>query len=367
MEKITFGDAFKFLKTLIETGGMLQLDDDGTVLVTSTGQQMTYPYSDLAQPIRIYKTGQQTGNYVVCNPLEASLNPSQVVQWYYDSRMTELQVIVKVLMIKTIEMGTETDPDKEIPYEVSELISGIQSSLNRKMVDELGLIKNDDLIRMYYSRTNRTAQFQSSIFEDSYIEQLGAKVRKGTWPVLQDLLCRLLGTQDLVADYMHKATNLGMPMAEAKITLFVKAFVQLAPLLKSVLDIEVDVDTLVNGLTNLVEYHQLYKCVTSSISAVKTNRVSVPTAEVVGTTVETRKEEPDDKPSLAEAIRRKHRYDDDDDYDRRRPSRRYDDYDQDRRPRFRSERDDRDDYRRDRYDRYDRPGSRRDELSRLRW
>lgn len=261
-------DAHKFIKMLVELGGVHYVDGEQIIHSTATdapvGVKVGIPPK--RRPVAIFKEGMSVGDYVILNPFTDVCANSPERSWFVNKMCAFPGALIKRIIIGMIEIGTSKT--KDAGYKANKFVSKWIGDMDAKMLDEVKKIDSTDWAVIFYDRTKMIAQLQSNIGYDELKDQFKTKIRKSSWPIFVDMVKTLLKLDDKKAESLtYKRTIVSIPKVDAILHLLADVLERLDTPTKEFTDIEIPVKEISEHLKNLEVYCEAVKYFASATAS----------------------------------------------------------------------------------------------------
>lgn len=229
-DKIKDEDVSKFLKAIIEIGGINSVDDSPDKYIrrgSGDGEPASLTVDSISHPLAIY--GTRANDAIIINPFaEGDLDASKNV-WFYSTRNVVLGGLIVKLMKELIKMGADSHlkkkTDKTEPsLEAIKLLEGIVDDIDVSTIKEFDKIAKElrDFIVIHYNKTTKKGEVSCLIFNKVRRKQFPA-IRVKSWAVFEKMLANILGTDDM-STFAESATTVGIPVLETFTKILVKIY-----------------------------------------------------------------------------------------------------------------------------------------------
>lgn len=261
-------DAHKFIKMLVELGGVHYVDGEQIIHSTSTdapvGVKVGIPPK--RRPVAIFKEGMSVGDYVILNPFTDVCANSPERAWFVNKMCAFPGALIKRIIIGMIEIGTSKT--KDAGYKANKFVSKWIGDMDQKMLEEVKRIDSIDWAVIFYDRGKMVAQLQSNIGYDDLKDQFKTKIRKSSWPIFVDMVKTLLKLDDKKAESLvYKRTIVSIPKVDAILHLLADVLERLETPTKEFTDIEIPVKEIKEHLENLEVYCEAVKYFASATAS----------------------------------------------------------------------------------------------------
>ena len=261
-------DAHKFIKMLVELGGVHYVDGEQIIHSTSTdapvGVKVGIPPK--RRPVAIFKEGMSVGDYVILNPFTDVCANSPERAWFVNKMCAFPGALIKRIIIGMIEIGTSKT--KDAGYKANKFVSKWIGDMDQKMLEEVKRIDSIDWAVIFYDRGKMVAQLQSNIGYDDLKDQFKTKIRKSSWPIFVDMVKTLLKLDDKKAESLvYKRTIVSIPKVDAILHLLADVLERLETPTKEFTDIEIPVKEIKEHLANLEVYCEAVKYFASATAS----------------------------------------------------------------------------------------------------
>ena len=229
-EKIKDEDVSRFLKAIIEIGGINSVDDSPDKYIRrggGDGEPASLTVDGISHPLAIY--GTRATDAIIINPFaEGDLDASKNV-WFYSTRNVVLSGLIVKLMKELIKMGADSHLKKkadkaEQSLEAIKLLEGIVDDIDVSTIKEFDKIAKElrDFIVIHYNKTSKKGEVSCLIFNKVRRKQFPA-IRVKSWAVFEKMLANILGTDDM-STFAEGATTVGIPVLETFTKILVKIY-----------------------------------------------------------------------------------------------------------------------------------------------
>ena len=261
-------DAHKFIKMLVELGGVHYVDGEQIIHSTSTdapvGVKVGIPPK--RRPVAIFKEGMSVGDYVILNPFTDVCANSPERAWFVNKMCAFPGALIKRIIIGMIEIGTSKT--KDAGYKANKFVSKWIGDMDQKMLEEVKRIDSIDWAVIFYDRGKMVAQLHSNIGYDDLKDQFKTKIRKSSWPIFVDMVKTLLKLDDKKAESLvYKRTIVSIPKVDAILHLLADVLERLETPTKEFTDIEIPVKEIKEHLANLEVYCEAVKYFASATAS----------------------------------------------------------------------------------------------------
>jgi hypothetical protein len=263
----------EFLRLLVEWGGVYKVRDDMMIVTAEDDMPVLVTIGNNQLPLMLFSDNMKAGKHTFFNPLVETLGHSSERTWFMQSRMLILGVMIKRMMQLIVSKCLSDDED--LPYDLIEAVSPYRKRVDAKLEEEIGKIEPLHMLRIIYNKPKRTAQAQTDIFDEEYIESL--KIRKKSVEVIQDMLVTFLGTEEVHETYVHKATIVSMPETDAFLHVLLMLSQTIGNYAKVLLNRDLRVVEFEQHMEHLEEYRKM--CAWAVTSTVQHDRAAVKTAQ----------------------------------------------------------------------------------------
>lgn len=270
------GEVEKFVRFLVEMGGIYDVDDEGYVInrdeegspvtIKASGSKSVY------KRLMVMKDVIADDEAIIINPFSenASIDSPDAV-WLY----TQLSVgfTTKVTnIVNVVNMIASAKDDVAIPY-TSEAIK-FAANYQRFSDKELKLFhalseRKIEFMNTVYIRKLKKAKFRCSIYDPEIIQE-HPNVPKKTWGIVMALISDILGINPETADadlerYASISTLITVPKLDSILRVYLALYQQINPTLMimrntdAMDDLAVDITTLSHHIDNLEKYYEKAK------------------------------------------------------------------------------------------------------------
>lgn len=228
--KVSSADVKAFLKEIVEFGDAFYVDEQSYVIAKVKNEKIPFKGPDgTPRFLSIYDPMQQNTDVLVFNPFVEGLDETADKQWFYMTRSMSLSGIIYRVMesiIKHVISAKDKKDAKDLDTSMAKLISKYVSmdGIDTKLLIELdSLVKNmGKFFNIFFNRKdNSSCRPNIGIFEESFRNSFGGKVRKRSWVVFEKILSDILGSTNPKEDFKHHAQVAGCPHLDSFMRTFV--------------------------------------------------------------------------------------------------------------------------------------------------
>lgn len=239
--EVTEEQVSSFLKQLIELGDIDVVDDspDKFIRNKKTQEVVTLAVDDknTRKPLAIF--GSASRDAIIINPFAEGSAESVKGTWFRHSRNIIISGHIVKLMTVLLEAGAAANNKKKKAKEDAErdilvikYLGNNVKNIDEKMVEEFKKVSRSlfDFLNIGYDRTLRKGSLNCTIFVESQRKSFPG-IRKASWEVWKDLLCRLLKVKDL-SEFDYVPEMIGAPVFESFANILVAVYKRLQEPLK---------------------------------------------------------------------------------------------------------------------------------------
>lgn len=257
----------KFLAGLIELGGLYTVDDTPDRFIRSrvTNEVVRINTESKSQPLAIY--GTYNPDALIINPFsEGEAKSVQATKFFQDTNIClamNILAMVKKLVELCIQENTATntknkkqDAAPALDLKLVNLISPVAKDVDEKVLQELKTISKPvtNFFMIYYNKKSGCTEVTSILTSEVKKKAFDSKsVRNKTWTILETLLLRLLGTDDL-AEFLYKPKTNTCRVFEGFAFTMVKLYSRLNEYSRLLIDKDFDTTTLESHLNYFEQY-----------------------------------------------------------------------------------------------------------------
>lgn len=206
----------KFLKALLEIGGLYVVDDTPDKFIRNkvSGEVERISSGDKNAPLAIY--GTYNGEALILNPFSEGESRSTQASWFFNNINICLAMNVLAMMTKLVELGVSqnktTTKKKDAPDEpmldmkIVNLLSSVAKDIDEKVLQELKIISKpcSNFFMIYYNKKTACTEVTSILTSEAKKKAFDSKtIRNKTWTILETLLMKLLGATDM-EEFLYK-------------------------------------------------------------------------------------------------------------------------------------------------------------------
>lgn len=254
---MTSDNAYQFVKTLVEFGDIYYVDQDLIVRSTATDEPagVNVGTPPVRRPIAVFKTGMKVGDYVALNPFTDVMGDSKERAWFTLHMSLLPGFLLKTVIGKMIQLGLSKN--KGAGYKANKFISKWIDKMDDKLAEEVERIPGKMFAFIFYDRSKKTAQVQSNIGYDEFREDYKNKVRKGSWPILNDMVRTLLNTGSKKPESLtYESVILSMPKIDAIMHLLIDVIERMDTPIKEFTEFKYDLGELKEHLRHIEAYRE---------------------------------------------------------------------------------------------------------------
>jgi hypothetical protein len=278
---MTSENAYQFVKSLVELGGIYYVDKDQIIRSTADdspkGVRTGTP--PVNKPIALFKVGMKVGDYVALNPFTDILGESKERAWFTTHLALFPGYALKHSIYKMVELGVSDS--KGGGYKANKFISKWIDKMDQKLLDEIDRIPTKMWAVIFYDKSKKTAQLQCNLGYEEFREEYKNRIRKSSWSVLTDMVKTFLQTGTKKPEsLMYESILLSMPKLDAIMHLLVDILKRMEVPLKEFGGIEVDVKGFESHLEHLEAYREALRWFSSATTSPDANTSGVENATV---------------------------------------------------------------------------------------
>lgn len=261
MSEVVFtdNDVSSFLKVLIEIGGIYKIDDspDKYIRFTSDNTLVTTNVDGVAKPLAIY--GTKANDCIIINPFVEGEIDSSRNKWFYSTRNITLSGHLAAIMQYLLKLAADSKKkkgeDQVTDLLALELLADDVHDIDEKMIKEFKNISNEltNFFNIYWNKSLNQCEVKCSLFITNQRKAFGSTIRVKSWDVLERLMTRILGTNDL-GTFTKKPVTLGVPVFETFVGILVDIYSRINGALKMIGQPEVNVGELESHLKYVGQY-----------------------------------------------------------------------------------------------------------------
>jgi hypothetical protein len=262
---IAHDDITMFLKYLVELGDIYSVDTYKQVCIKETGDVQRIntapdeadPPADAWKPLVIYHDMRKPGDYLLLNPLREKQSGDKASIWFWTATSNVLQHFVVEIIRHIVQVAQE----EQVSPDVLNLIPA-GHVVDLKMLEHINTICEKKglsaFIQIFYSAKERIGQIVCDVTDPEFQKEFGKTIPQKTWKFLTDLLHRLLQTDDDIKKvYSFKSTVSSGHKSQVYLTLLFRAYECLAPVIKSIWGMDINIEEFRSHLPHLEKYQQM--------------------------------------------------------------------------------------------------------------
>lgn len=284
MSEIKAKDVELFVRDLIESGGIYDVDKDGYIVKrTNNDEPYLVKAGNQYKRLMVIKEMIIDKDTLIINPLNENDMESHDAKWLYimlNSGITWRIIELAKYLTTVIEIEKEKDKHPEInfPIDVIEFASR-HKEFDAKVLEYFLTISKKPLnfISVWYNRKMKEACFRCSVYDPDTIAEF-PQITKKAWKVITHFMSDILGIstnneqvlKDIKNKFNTRSDLITVPKLESMLNVYYKLYTQLNPYL-SLNETEddryvVDLTTLGSHINNLSEYYSKAKWFVTSSS-----------------------------------------------------------------------------------------------------
>lgn len=263
-KKLTIQDASQFVRDLIEIGGVYKVDSTDFIVNTVDGAPATLEIKGQPKPIMIWSEKAKLGDHVLLNIFGETVNTTEERNWFYTFLSMVPGHVLKNMMTAIINAALAKDQNGK--YEAIEMISPFVKDIDDKTKNELNLLTARDIAVIVYHKPSKTAQLQTKLFDESFRQGIGKKIRTKTWKLFDAMFKALMSIPDeetMSKDFKISANILGMKQTDAMVRVIVKFAENVEQYARVLLGQEYKLGNLIEGCKNLEIFFGIMRVFTS--------------------------------------------------------------------------------------------------------
>ena len=257
MIEVSENSMIEFTKLLLELSGTYEVLTDRTVLALDDNKPVALKVAgNIEAPLKVFKEGDPREGYAYLHPFKESCTNTNARGWFYHVCCVSVQVLLKKLLIKSVELAAKRSPDNTDQLEV---LSKIFGKADETMISEMEKISINDLIMIYYNKKEKKATLSAFYFAQETRDKY-PKFRKKTWEVIETLVEIFLDEENIEPSEIlsYTATLINIPETEAKLQVIISTIMRMSPYLKLLLNKDVHAEELAEHLKLLNGYNKLH-------------------------------------------------------------------------------------------------------------
>ena len=240
MSEFSQAEIRKFITSILTTGNVLRVDDDGIIHWNDETQEVVTINIEGGKGIlHTYTTTAKHPDAVIVCPIAESLTISMDRQWFYKITTNILQQqLIKIITLFITLVGNSSDPEQEIYPSVLPYLKNIISKVDDKTLGEFMYLVNTypkDILSVVYNNKAKECKIFSGLEDPSGEFQKAipvSKVRKKSWTVFQDLLRSIFQSTGPVNEEYRTTTCMSTcPHFRTYMELWVKCWKAYSPIL----------------------------------------------------------------------------------------------------------------------------------------
>lgn len=258
----------KFLKELLEIGGLYTVDDTPDKFIRNrvSGEVERVTNGDKNSPLAIY--GTYNPEALILNPFSEGEARSTQSSWFFNNINICLAMNVYAMMQKLIELGisqnkqskdtkkkSDTD-DSMLDMKLVNILAPVAKDIDEKVLQELKTISKprSNFFMIFYNKKTSCTEITSILTSAVKKKAFDSKsVRNKTWTILETLLLKLLGTDD-INDFLYKPKTSMCRIFEGFAFTLVKVYSRLNEYAPLLLDKEFNTTNLESHLNYFEQY-----------------------------------------------------------------------------------------------------------------
>lgn len=263
MTHIDDNSMLEFAQLLLEASDRYELLTDRTVMDKEAESLISFKVGKEKAPVRLFKEGDVTHGFAYLQPFREFGTNSLARKWFYDLCTSTPFVLLKDLMVKTVELAVDkssTDPDQ------LEVINKVLKRVNKTTLSDIKKIAPSELGQIYYNKSSKTASL--NMFHKGPSLKENYKLSEKTLDVIIDLIAIFLNDDfaELEDFITYTATLVNIPETEAKLQVTIAALELLAPHVLTMLERDIKVEKMMQHLRLLDGYRKLHMYLSADTS-----------------------------------------------------------------------------------------------------
>ena len=254
---VTAENAYQFVKALGELGDIYYVDNELIVRQIATDEPagVNVGTPPVRRPIAVFKAGMKVGEYVALNPFTDVIGESKERSWFTAHMSLLPGHFIRAAIRNMISIGLSKN--KGAGYKANKFISKWIEKMDDKLLEEVERIPNKMWAVIFYDRSHKTAQLQSNIGFEEYREDLKNKVRKGSWPIFNDMVRTFLQTGNRKPESItYESVLLSMPKMDAIMHLLIDVLERMDVPLKEFTEFKYDLKMLKENLKHIEAFRE---------------------------------------------------------------------------------------------------------------
>jgi hypothetical protein len=264
--------ATEFITLLVEYGGVYKVDKRTGFVLESDDAEVGIVINEKKLPLMVQREVMPPGAFAILNPFNEPMGVSTERVWFLQSRSAILSEIMKRCFIALAELANSENSSE---YAKMEHIGRFAANMDAKFIKEITKLKSSRLLRIFYSKAQRTAQLQTDMFDPDFVKELDMRAR--SIATIQGLLCALLKVDekdtkngiDQVYKYSSPEENVGVQETDCYIVMMIKFAEVMNDLTKLLIDTDLKPDQLKEHYPNLLKYKKALAWCASATSSKK--------------------------------------------------------------------------------------------------
>lgn len=207
----------KFLKELLEIGGLYTVDDTPDKFIRNrvSGEVERVTSGDKNSPLAVY--GTYNPEALILNPFSEGEARTTQSSWFFNNINICLAMNVYAMMQKLIELGIvqnkqtkdskkKSEEDSMLDMKLVNILAPVTKDIDEKVLQELKTVSKprSNFFMIFYNKKTACTEITSILTSAVKKKAFDSKsVRNKTWTILETLLLKLLGTDD-INDFLYK-------------------------------------------------------------------------------------------------------------------------------------------------------------------
>lgn len=256
----------KFLKELLEIGGLYTVDDTPDKFIRNrvSGEVERVTSGDKNSPLAIY--GTYNPEALILNPFSEGEARSTQSSWFFNNINICLAMNVYAMMQKLIELGIaqnkqtkdskKKSEDDMLDMKLVNILAPVAKDIDEKVLQELKTVSKprSNFFMIFYNKKTACTEITSILTSAVKKKAFDSKsVRNKTWTILETLLLKLLGTED-ISDFLYKPKTSMCRIFEGFAFTLVKVYSRLNEYAPLLLDKEFNTTNLESHLNYFEQY-----------------------------------------------------------------------------------------------------------------
>lgn len=190
-KEVTADDVEEFSEYLVSVCGV-KIDPKTGEIRNSSDEPITVETSSGHKPMIVYRELTKLKNHVILNIFSDKSEHNAQLRWFWNQKSFELATMLQLIIESAIQYkaGTMTDEHEYVRLSIASMCPQTE----RKLLENFQKIQSSELLELVYSKSNKTAQLQTRIFDEAYMKTLNIPTKQ--WNVIHKVFKHIFKVDD---------------------------------------------------------------------------------------------------------------------------------------------------------------------------